>query len=444
MAFRKERCLFGEVTAFMKISMVTIGSTGDVRPYILLGKELQKRGHDITIAAFEEFENMTTENGLKFYPLSGNVIKYMANLMKPGVKGVAFLKSFEDAIRDVAPILLNDMMCSCEGADAMICTFMGSLFYSIAEKYNIPCIQTHFYPMDPNEVVQISAAPGQGLGKMWNRLTYTVGYLLISLLEKRYLTQWREENGMEPRKMYTKPDYHAGENTVPVIYAISPMVLPRPKAWDENIHMTGFWWDNEPVTWEAPEDLQAFLEQGEPPVYIGFGSMVSEDMNDIFDKVLEAVKEANVRAVICQGWGGKQAALQANPNIYFTEYVSHDWLFPKVKAVVHHGGAGTTAAGLRYGKPTLVVPFGGDQPFWGSRVYSMGCGPKPLSREKLTVQTLTQRLVELTAHESYRVAAEECGVRLSAENGTSNAADIVENEIRAWQKKNQSAPKKAD
>ena len=140
----------------------------------------------------------------------------------------------------------------------------------------------------------------------------------------------------------------------------------------------------------------------------------------------------------------EQVALQANPNIYFTEYVSHDWLFPKVKAVVHHGGAGTTAAGLRYGKPTLVVPFGGDQPFWGSRVYSMGCGPKPLSREKLTVQTLTQRLVELTAHESYRVAAEECGMRLSAENGTSNAADIVENEIRAWQEKNQLAPKKAD
>ncbi len=416
----------------MKITMLTIGSTGDVRPYVLLGRELKARGHEITIAAFSGFEKLIAENGLNYYQLSGDVMKLMANVMKPGVNGVSFLKEFEDSIRDIAPILLNDLTHACDDADAMMCTFFGSLYYSIAEKHNIPCIQTHYFPMDPNDATPISSAPGQRLGKTWNRTSYKLGYLLIGLLEKRYLTQWRVENGLEVRKLQTKPDYRVGDRTVPVIYAVSPMVLPRPKAWNEHIHMSGFWWDDEPVTWDAPQDLKDFLENGEQPIYIGFGSMVSGDMNKTFTKVLKAVRASRVRAVINLGWGGKDMHLKSNNRVYFADYVPHDWLFPRVRAVVHHGGAGTTAAGLRYGKPTLVVPFGGDQPFWGNRVNAIGCGPKPISRDKMTVQRLTKGLIDLTTHASYRVAAEELGARLRMETGTKNAADIVEREILAW------------
>ena len=416
----------------MKITMLTIGSTGDVRPYVLLGRELKARGHEITIAAFSGFEKLIAENGLKYYPLSGDVMKLMANVMKPGVNGVTFLKEFEDSIRDIAPVLLNDLTHACDDADAMICTFFGSLSYSIAEKQNIPCIQTQYFPMDPNDATPISSAPGQRLGKTWNRTSYKLGYLLIGLLEKRYLTQWRIDNGLEVRKLQTKPDYHVGDRTVPVIYAVSPMVLPRPKAWDEHIHMSGFWWDDEPVEWDAPQDLKDFLENGEQPIYIGFGSMVSGDMNKTFTKVLKAVRASRVRAVINLGWGGKDLHLKSNNRVYFADYVPHDWLFPRVRAVVHHGGAGTTAAGLRYGKPTLVVPFGGDQPFWGNRVNAIGCGPKPISRDRMTVQRLTKGIIDLTTHASYCVAAEELGARLRMETGTKNAADIVEREILAW------------
>lgn len=419
----------------MKITMLTIGSTGDVRPYVLLGRELKARGHEITIATFAGFEQMIAENGLTYFPLSGDVMKLMANVMKPGVNGVTFLKELEDSIRDVAPVLLNDLMRACEGADAMMCTFFGSLYYSIAEKHNIPCIQTHYFPMDPNDTTPISSAPGQRLGKAWNRTSYKLGYLLIGILEKRYLTQWRIDNGMEVRKLHTKPDYRVGDQTVPVIYAVSPMVLPRPKNWDEHIHMSGFWWDDEPVNWQPPQDLQEFLENGEQPIYIGFGSMVSGDMKKTFAKVLRAVRAARVRAVISLGWAGKDMHLKSNSRVYFADYVPHDWLFPRVKAVVHHGGAGTTAAGLRYGKPTLVVPFGGDQPFWGNRIHAIGCGPKPISRDMLTVQRLTKGLIDLTTHGSYRVAAEELGARLRMETGTKNAADIVEREIAAWKEK---------
>lgn len=415
----------------MKISLVTIGSTGDVRPYMLLGKELKKRGHTVTIAAFASFQKMVTDAGLEFYPLSGDVVKLMSNIMKPSVKGINYLNEVEKALKEVAPMLLNDLTMSCQGADAMCCTFFGSLYYSIAEKYNIPCIQTHYFPMDANASTPIASAPGQRWGKTWNKATYRLGYLLISMLEKKYLTSWREENGMLPQKLRTTPAYDMN-GSIPVIYAISPLVMPRPREWNEHIHMSGFWWDNDVAEYTPPDDLVKFLENGETPIYIGFGSMVSGNMSKTFATVIKAIRAARVRAIVNLGWAGEKLNLKSNSRIYFADYIPHDWLFPRVKAVVHHGGAGTTAAGLKYGKPTLVVPFGGDQPFWGTRVQSIGCGPRPIPRQKLTVTRLTKALIDLTKRTSYAVAAEEISQRMSLENGTQVAADMVEKEIAVW------------
>lgn len=416
----------------MKITMLCIGSTGDVRPYMLLGRELKARGHEVTVASFEPFEEMLTQAGLGFFKLSGDVVELMSNLMKPGGNGVRLLSGFEQTIREIAPVLLGDLMRACEGADAMICTFFGSMYYSIAEKYRIPCIQTHYFPMDNNSAMPISSAPFQHLGKVWNKMSYKIGYLLIGTLEKRYLTDWRRENGMAPRKLHTRPDYVSGGHTVPVIYAVSPLVMPRPKQWNEHIHMSGFWYDDTPCQWQPPEDLEAFMAAGEPPIYIGFGSMVSGNMNRVFAMVLRAVRAARVRAVISAGWGGENLKLKSNSRVYFADYVPHDWLFPRVQAVVHHGGAGTTASGLRNGKPTLVIPFGGDQPFWGTRVHALGCGPKPIPRETLTVHRLTKGLIDLVTHARYRVAAGELAQRMRMEQGVKTAADLVEKEIAAW------------
>lgn len=414
----------------MRISMLTVGSTGDVRPYVLLGKELKSRGHEITIVTFSTFRKLIEEAGLNYYPISGDVEKMMASIMAPGARGLGYLPHLEKSLKDVAQPLMNDMLKSCEHADAMICTFFGSIYYSIAEKYRIPVVQTQYFPMDPNREAPIAAAPGQRLGRVWNESSYKLGYLLIGTLEKRYLAKWRQYNGMQQRKLNTAPDYTVNGHYVPVIYAISPMVMPRPAEWNEHIRMSGFWFDDTPCTWQAPEDLKAFMEKGEKPVYIGFGSMNSGNMNKTITQVLRAVRAARVRAVINLGWSGAQ--LTSNNTVYFADYIPHDWLFPRVRAVVHHGGAGTTAAGLRYGKPTLVIPFGGDQPFWGNRVYELGCGPKPISRDRLTVQRLTKGLLDLTSRGSYAVAAGELSERMALEHGTQKAADIVEQEIAAW------------
>lgn len=413
--------------------MVAIGSTGDVRPYVLLGKELKKRGHEVTIVCFDMTEKMVTEAGLNFAPLAGSVKDIFMAVMTPGTNGFTFLPKFKNALLDDLPQFLHTLEEGCKDAEAIICTFFGSVVYSIAEKHNIPCIQTHYFLMDYNDMFPITTAPGLKMGKAWNKVSYKMGYALINTLEWHYLSDWRSEEGMKSKKISMSPDYYINGHKIPVLYAISPLLVPRAPEWDEHIHMTGFWTDPEPCEYEPEPSLVRFLEEGEKPVYIGFGSMVSSDMGQTLDIVLKAVAASGVRAIIGRGWGGGalDAAL-SNPNVYVADYIPHDWLFSRVSAVVHHGGAGTTAAGVLACKPTLVVPFGGDQPFWGQRIYDLGIGPKPIKRENLTVEKLADALIKLTHTPRFNVAVSEIGERMKYENGTLLAADIVEREINDW------------
>ncbi len=415
----------------MKITMMTIGSTGDVRPYMLLGRALKGRGHDVTVAAFAPFEEMITSAGLIFFPISGDVVDLMEHLMKPGAVGMSYLKEAETAISKVAPLLLKDLMKAGEGAEAMICNFFGSTFYSVAEKYGIPCVQTHFFPMDPNADMPISSAPFPHLGRWWNRLSYRIGYLLISVLERRYLTEWRRENGVSLRKMHSKPDYACNGHRIPAIYATSPLLMPRPAQWDEHIYMSGFWWDETPIDFTPDQELLDFISAGEKPIYVGFGSMVSGDMQETFRTVRQAVEKAGLRAILATGWA-KEEQPQNTENVHYATYVPHDWLFPMVSAAVHHGGAGTTASSLRAGLPTLVVPFGGDQPFWGERVHAAGCGPQPIMRDSMTADELALRLRDLVDNPAYAEKAANMGRAMRAEHGLERAVDIIEQEIAAW------------
>jgi sterol 3beta-glucosyltransferase len=264
--------------------------------------------------------------------------------------------------------------------------------------------------------------------------SYKIGYLLIGVVEKHLLGDWREAHGMPRRRLTTAPDYTSDGHRVPVIYATSTQVMPRPENWDEHIYQTGFWFDEEEPAWEPPAALTAFLEQGEAPVYIGFGSMRSGDMQRTYAEVLRAVHASGVRAIVNLGWAEDQVRLVSNNRVWFADAIPHSWLFPRVQAVVHHGGCGTTAAGLKAGKPTLIIPFGGDQPYWGNRVAAIGCGPKPIQRTYLTARKLAEALVDLTSDPSYRENARRVAAGIAKEGGVRAAADIAEAEIAAWRK----------
>ena len=173
-----------------------------------------------------------------------------------------------------------------------------------------------------------------------------------------------------------------------------------------------------------PAALLDFLQYGSPPVYIGFGSMSNRNPEQTADLVIEALTLTNQRAVLLSGWGGLQGTNMPD-SIFMIDSIPHSWLFPRVSAVVHHGGASTTAAGLKAGIPSVVIPFFGDQPFWGQRVADLGVGAKPIPRKRLTAERLAKAIQEVVTNEDMRRRAMKLGKQIQTENGIESAVEII-------------------
>jgi sterol 3beta-glucosyltransferase len=212
---------------------------------------------------------------------------------------------------------------------------------------------------------------------------------------------------------------------VPTLYGYSRHVLPRPADWPAEHQVTGYWFLDAPDDWTPPPDLAAFLAAGEPPVYIGFGSMGSRDPGATARLAVEALARAGRRGILAAGWGGLTAT-DLPATIFPLGAIPHAWLFPQMAAIVHHGGAGTTAAALRAGVPSLVVPFGLDQPFWGRRVAELGVGPSPIARGALTARGLANALRDTLADGAIRHRAAALGRAISAEEGIGTAVTLIE------------------
>lgn len=204
---------------------------------------------------------------------------------------------------------------------------------------------------------------------------------------------------------------------IPFTYCWSPALVPKPLDWPAHIDVCGFFFRDAP-SYKPPEDLKKFLDSGPPPVYIGFGSIVVDEPEKLSATILEAVEKTGVRAIISRGW----SKLGGTPseNIYYIGDCPHEWLFQQVSAVVHHGGAGTTACGLRYGKPTTIVPFFGDQPFWGSMIEAAGAGPAPITYKSLNSHLLADA-IRLCLEPSTQRSAQDIARKMSTEDGVAAA-----------------------
>jgi len=211
----------------------------------------------------------------------------------------------------------------------------------------------------------------------------------------------------------------------PLLYGFSPAVLPRSAAWGDDIEITGYWFADEPEGWTPPPELVAFLESGPKPVCIGFGSMSQRDPEATTRLVLDAVARSGQRAILLSGWGRLKASERPN-HVFQCDAIPHSWLYPRMAAVVHHGGAGTTAAGLRAGVPSIVVPFHGDQPFWAKRVHELGVGPAPIPRNRISVERLASAIDTAARDEAMAARASEIGARIRAEDGVGRAVAAIE------------------
>jgi sterol 3beta-glucosyltransferase len=206
----------------------------------------------------------------------------------------------------------------------------------------------------------------------------------------------------------------------------SAHVVPPAADWGKKHHVTGFWFLDDGRGYRPPADLAAFLAADPAPVYVGFGSMHNRDPEAATRLVIEALERAGQRGVLLTGWSGMSAG-GASDRVYFLNNVPHDWLFPRVAAVVHHGGAGTTAAAMRAGVPAVVVPFMSDQPFWGRRVMELGVGPKPIPRQRLDADRLARGIHHAVNDSAMRLQAADLGRRIRAEDGVGRAVDLLDN-----------------
>ena len=209
----------------------------------------------------------------------------------------------------------------------------------------------------------------------------------------------------------------------------SPALIPKPKDWGPHISISGFYFLSLASSFTPEPDLAAFLEAGPPPVYIGFGSIVVDDPNGMTKLIFEAVEKSGQRALVSKGWGGFGADELGIPEgVFMLGNVPHDWLFQHVSCVVHHGGAGTTAAGIMAGKPTVVVPFFGDQPFWGAMVARAGAGPSPIPNKQLTADKLAAAIAECLKPTTQE-RAKELGARIASEKGTRSGAESFHDKL---------------
>ncbi|HAI12945.1 MAG TPA: UDP-glucose--sterol glucosyltransferase [Phycisphaerales bacterium] len=420
----------------MHIFITTIGTRGDVEPYVALGQRLITSGHRVTLCSCEKFRDFITEQGLEYGYLNNSFMELMQtdiahDLMEKNSNIFEFIKSFLRLYKRVDPMqweAIRDITRAAELAQPDLILYHPKAFIGahVAQKLGIPKALTFLMPM----MIPTGDRPDMGfpklpLGRGYNRMTSWLMLKIMNMTCRKYVKGWRKEHGLDPkpRGMNFLHD-HQGK-PITYLHGYSSLVCKRPADWPEHVHVTGYWPMEYDRNWMPPDELTAFLEAGDPPVYVGFGSMSGRNPQRLTRIVIDAIKQAGVRAILATGWGGLQTE-DLPDTIFKIDQVPHGWLFPRCDAVIHHGGAGTTAAGLRAGKPTVICPFAFDQPFWGKQVFELGVGSKPLPQRKLTATKLAAAIRKVTGDPSIQRKAQSLGEQLREEDGIGNAIAVIE------------------
>lgn len=415
----------------MRIAIIAPGSRGDVQPYLALGKGLKDAGYDVRLLTHENFAGFVTTHQLEFWPLRGNVQEVaesqeMRELLEKG-NFLAIAKFQANAAKQAALEWAEDSMAACANVDLLLAGIGGLyLGISLAEKLKIPLIQAHSIPFTPTKnfpgaLFPPTALKLAGVNYLSHHLTRQIMWQSSRSADK---VVRQAVLGLPPAPFFG-PYHSTTFENMPVLYGFSPSVIPQPTDWRADKKITGYWFlDVEDARQPSP-DLVDFLNSGSAPVYIGFGSMSNRNPEETAELIIQAVRLSRQRAILLSGWSGLHSH-DLPDSVFLLDSIPHAWLFPRVAAVVHHGGAGTTAAGLRAGVPTIIVPFFGDQPFWGARVAALGIGPKPIPRKALTSENLAQALQEVSANDAMRQRAASLGSKIQAEDGVATAVEIIQ------------------
>ena len=415
----------------MRIALLSIGARGDAQPLVALGLGLKNAGYEVVIASHLHNKDLIQNYGLEFSPVKFDFKKFLHGkggqaVLDPKGNSLRSLTGLARLVRAIQPgveEMLFDSLNASKGADAVITAAINP-GYHIAEKLGVPCFLVELYPFSPTGDFPPPVIPSKyDLGKTLNRLTYTIVEQLTWLAFKKNVNKWRKKLDLSAVKFINHFSY-VRKKKIPHLNAYSRFVVPEPKDWPKRMHTTGYWFLDKPKGWQPTKELADFIENGSSPISIGFGSMTDKNNEKLATILVEALEKTGQRGILLSGWGGL-----GNKNLPKTilrmDAVPHDWLFPKMKAIIHHGGAGTTGAALRSGIPSIAIPFFGDQFFWGKQIQKIGVGPKPLPIKNLTSENLSKAINQMLTNETMRSKAKKVGRKIREEDGVGNAVRAI-------------------
>lgn len=406
----------------LRITCLTIGSRGDVQPYIALCKGLLAEGHKPKIATHREFKDWVEKHGIEFAPVEGDPSELMRLCIENGTFTVSFLREANNTMRSWLDGLLTSSWHACKGSDVLIESPSAMAGIHIAEKLCIPYFRAFGMPWTRTRAYPHAfMMPERKLGGSYNMFSYILFDTVFWKATAHQINRWRNTTLGLPNTSLEKLQ----PNKVPFLYNYSQYVVPPPLDYSDWIRVTGYWFlDEGGKDWEPPEELVAFIDKARKDnkklVYIGFGSIILDNPAKFTREIIEAVGKADVRCILSKGWSDRvdaksevnkgsdaaQAEIPLPPEIFSIKSAPHDWLFSQIDAAVHHGGSGTTGASLRAGIPTIIRPFFGDQFFFGSRVEDLGVG---LLLKKWGVTSFARSLWEATHSERMIVKAKVLG-----------------------------------
>lgn len=422
------------------ITILAIGSRGDVQPFVALALGLREAGYGVRVAAAADYESLVRDYGLPFAPLFGSVRSLLDSeavyAVRDGGRNVLKVAPhFFGAVRPLFSRLMADCWTASQGADALIVSTLGVYCgFDIAATLRIPCFVAHMHPFAATGTAPHMFFPRLPdwlpLRSAYNRSTYTLAEQAFWHFLRVPLNDARRDVLGAPSLGPFALSRRVGSVPPLVLCAYSARIAPPPADWDDRVHVTGYWFLDHPSVWQPPPGLTAFLNAGPPPVYVSFGSMwLGRDGDALTRLVVAALKRADVRGVLHGGWGD-MGNVPLPPNVLRIDSVPHDWLFKHVAAAVHHGGAGVTSAALRAGLPAVVVPFLGDQSFWGTRVAELGAGPAPLPKKVLSVERLATSIAAVVTDTEMRMSATAIAERLHSEDGVAQAVALLDQQLQ--------------
>ena len=423
-----------------RIAIVAIGSWGDVGPLITLGAGLGAAGYEVVLVTHPAYAEDAGRAGLDFAPLSGDPVAIPEDergrqWLESGGNGLRFALHLVRIARPLQRAVLDEAYAACRPCSAILHTPFASFAAHVAERLELPSVVVGQQPVTRTGAWRAFLVPdGLPLGRAGNRLSYRLMEQAVWQPYRSGFQRWRREAGMPDAGLFG-PAGRLYTGRVPVVYGFSGLVVPPPDDWPAWHRAAGYWPAPERGSWDREDArVAAFLEDGPPPVFVGFGSMTSRNPQRVLARVVEALRVVGRRGLLT---GAAGAALTAGapaprldaPDMLIADGFSHTRALPGVAAAVHHGGAGTTASSLTAGVPTVVVPFFADQFFWGRRVAELGAGPEPLPMARLDAPGLAGRLRAVLASPAMRERASGLGERLRAEDGVAAAVELVDRHL---------------